>query len=123
MPASSLNPHERRTSFTRHHVPGVPRRQAELLVLFAYGLSNTEAASAMRISEETVHHHSSQARQLVVPPGFEPTRANAQFWALEHKQCCLAAWFLDLDPDATGAKGRLEENGHARGLLRGGPQT
>jgi DNA-binding NarL/FixJ family response regulator len=93
MPTQRIELAAKQRCFAGHHITHVPHRQAELLVLFAFGLSNLEAADWMGVTAQTVDHHSAEVRQLVVPPEYEATRVNAQFWAVEHRTCCLATWF------------------------------
>lgn len=100
MPTQRIEVSAKQRCFAAHHVAHIPHRQAELLVLFAFGLSNTEAAWWLGVTSETVQHHSAEARRLVVPPDYEGTRANGQFWATEHRECCLASWFAGACRDA-----------------------
>ena len=93
MPIQPAETGERWRRSLDSHLAHIPHRQAEVLVLFALGLSNAEIAVRLDLKLATVLRHSAQARQLVVPPEYEPTRANAQSWASAHLRCCLATWF------------------------------
>lgn len=76
-----------------HHVYDIPPRQAELLLWWAVGLNDEEAATAMGVTVQTVMTHSKAVRQRVVPAELPPTHANAQAWALIHRECALAPWW------------------------------
>jgi hypothetical protein len=76
--------------FSESHVDRIPRRQAQALVLLAFALSDDEGAALMGIKTETFRQHSGRGRALVVPPAYELTRANGQYWASKHLAECLA---------------------------------
>jgi FixJ family two-component response regulator len=80
--------------FAAFHTTDLSRRQSEFLTLLTFGLSDDEISEIMGIALETVRRHSHEARMRVIPPEFEPTRANAQYWASKHLSDCLAPAFL-----------------------------
>jgi hypothetical protein len=91
MPVQAVKLQRRASSYSAHHVYGIPHRQSQVLVLFFLGLSTEEAAACIGVKLDTLTQHAQRARYRVVPPTDEPTRFNAQFWAGHHLKCCLAS--------------------------------
>lgn len=85
---------EKERAFSDFHVTDLPRRQAEFLVLLAFGLSDEDISGVMGVATETVRQHSHEARLRVTPPEYDATRANGQFWASRHLADCLAPAYL-----------------------------
>ena len=84
-----MTPGERMQAFIDHHNEAMPAQAARLLVRWAIGFSDADAAEEMGIAEQTARKHGHSARQHAVPPDFEPTRDNAMVWAWLHRRCCL----------------------------------
>jgi DNA-binding CsgD family transcriptional regulator len=98
---------ERESLFRNHHVHGLPHRRAQIAVLWAIGLTDTEAAATLDIATGTVHNHGRRLRDQAVPRTMEPTRANAVAWAWFQTACCTASAFGAVIRDFVAAADRV----------------
>jgi hypothetical protein len=87
---------EKERLFHEFPVGSIPTRQAEALVLLAFGLSDPDAGKALGIKADTFRKLAGKARDRVVPAEYEPTRANAQLWASEHLSDCLSHGYVEI---------------------------
>ena len=81
------------------HQFDLPPRQAVVLVLAAAGLTYAEIATELGISDRTAENHLYMARQRVLPTGVPTSTAVAVTWAHNHKTCCLATPWNQLEAD------------------------